>query len=80
MLLNHKRQAFRPSCPSGGNWYSCGYGSRFVGCCKSQPCVNNCPAGNLEPASFDPSYYGKFPDQECSAGSWYTCTGTTPPF
>ena len=81
MSLNHKRQAFGPYCPSGGDWYSCGYGSHFVGCCRSQPCVNDCPAGTLEPASFDTSYYGQFPDQQCPAGSqWYTCTGTTPAF
>ena len=81
MSLNHKRQAFGPYCPSGGDWYSCGYGSHFVGCCGSQPCDNDCPAGNLEPASFDTSYYGQFPDQQCPAGSqWYTCTGTTPAF
>jgi len=81
MPPNHKRQVFGPYCPSGGDWYSCGYGSRFVGCCKSQPCVNDCPAGNLEPASFDPSYYDKFPDQQCPKGSlWYTCTNTKPAF
>ena len=81
MPPNHKRQVFGPYCPSGGDWYSCGYGSHFVGCCKTQPCVNDCPAGNLEPASFDISYYGQFPDQQCPEGSqWYTCTGTTPAF
>ena len=80
MSLNHKRQAFGPYCPSGGDWYSCGYGSHFVGCCRSQPCVHDCPAGNLEPASFDTSYYGQFPDQQCSAGQWYTCNFTTPAF
>ena len=75
------RQAFSPSCPSGGTWYACGTGSTFVGCCKSEPCVNGCPAGNLEPASFDPSWYGKFPDQQCPIGSqWYTCALTNPAF
>jgi hypothetical protein len=81
MPPNHKRQVFDPSCPSGGNWYSCGYGSNFVGCCKSQPCDNDCPAGNLEPASFNINYYGQFPDQQCPKGSqWYTCAYTKPAF
>ena len=81
MPPNHKRQVFDPSCPSGGNWYSCGYGSNFVGCCKSQPCDNDCPAGNLEPASFNINYYGQFPDQQCPKGSqWYTCAHTKPAF
>ena len=75
------RQDFSPSCPSGGKWYACGTGSNFVGCCRSEPCENGCPTGNLEPASFDPNWYGKFPDQECPSGSlWYTCQLTDPPF
>ena len=75
------RQDFSPSCPSGGNWYACGTGSSFVGCCNSEPCDNGCPDGNLEPASFNPAWFGKFPDQECPTGSlWYTCQDTNPPF
>ena len=75
------RQAFQPSCPSGGNWYACGSGSNFVGCCTSEPCANSCPDGNLEPASFNSSYYGQFPDQQCPTGSrWYSCAYTDPPF
>jgi len=74
------RQAFGPYCPSGGNWYACSSGSLFVGCCRINPCVADCPAGDLEPASFDPAFYGQFPDAECVAGQWYTCSGTTPPF
>ena len=80
MSLILSRQAFGPSCPSGGTWYACASGSKFVGCCNSEPCSHGCPAGNLEPASFDPKYYGQFSDQQCSSGSWYTCTGTSPPF
>ena len=81
MSLLNRRQAFEPSCTSGGTWYSCGFGSRFVGCCRSSnACENGCSAGNLEPATFDPDSYGDFPDQECSIGLWYTCTATNPPF
>ncbi|KAF2088292.1 hypothetical protein K490DRAFT_39912 [Saccharata proteae CBS 121410] len=80
MSFLRARQDFSPSCPNGGSWYSCGYGSRFVGCCRSEACANNCPAGNLEAASFDPSFYGQFPDQNCGNGEWYSCNATVPPF
>ena len=77
------RQAFSPSCPSGGTWYACSTDSLFVGCCNGSvsPCALGCPDGLLEPASFDPAYWGTFPDQECSIGSqWYTCANSEPPF
>lgn len=79
------RQSFDPSCPSGGSWYACTTGSRFVGCCTGSidPCneKTSCPQKNLKPASFDISEYGTFPDQTCDADSnWYTCTGTNPAF
>jgi hypothetical protein len=76
------RQAFfGPYCPSGGDWYACSSGSNFVGCCRIDPCVADCPIGDLEPASFDPAFYGKFPDQQCPKGSqWYTCADATPAF
>lgn len=81
MSLLFRRQEFSPSCPSGGDWYACETGSKFVGCCNSSPCVNGCPDGNLAPASFDPAFYGKFNDQECPKGSrWYSCAYTNPPF
>ncbi|KAI9738612.1 MAG: hypothetical protein M1834_008116 [Cirrosporium novae-zelandiae] len=68
------------SCPSGGDWYACTPGG-FVGCCASDPCTNDCPDGNLKPASFQASQYGKFSDQLCNLGSsWYTCAYTDPPF
>lgn len=79
------RQSFDPSCPSGGSWYACTTGSRFVGCCTGSidPCneKTSCPQKNLKPASFNISEYGMFPDQTCNADSnWYTCTGTNPAF
>ena len=75
------RQAFSPSCPSGGTFYACQSGTNFVGCCNSEASSNGCSDGNLEPASFNTAYYGQFKDQECPTGSrWYTCTGTKPPF
>lgn len=77
----HRRQAFQPSCPSGGDFYACQSSENFVGCCASQACDDGCPDGNLEPASFDPSFEGQFHDQQCPTGSrWYTCSSTQPPF
>ncbi|THY96865.1 hypothetical protein D6C95_05077 [Aureobasidium pullulans] len=79
------RQSFDPSCPSGGSWYACTTGSRFVGCCTGSidPCdeTTSCPTKNFKPASFDTAEYGTFPDQTCDADSnWYTCAGTDPAF
>ncbi|EMF16674.1 uncharacterized protein SEPMUDRAFT_27757, partial [Sphaerulina musiva SO2202] len=68
------------SCPSGGTFYACGDGSKFTGCCGSNPCTVGCPAGWLEPTSFDTSQYGVFADQQCSTGLFYTCNFTSPPF
>jgi hypothetical protein len=88
-LIYHRdlwsRQSFDPSCPSGGSWYTCTTGSRFVGCCSGSvdPCdeTTSCPQKNLRPASFDIAEYGTFPDQTCDADShWYTCAGTNPAF
>jgi hypothetical protein len=59
------------SCPSGGTFWACGDGSRFVGCCASEPCSVGCPAGNLKSSSFDASQYGKIPGkQECGHAAW----------
>ncbi|KAI4722802.1 hypothetical protein E4T48_00823 [Aureobasidium sp. EXF-10727] len=79
------RQSFDPSCPSGGSWYACTTGSKFVGCCTGSidPCneKTSCPHQNLKPASFDVAEYGTFPDQTCDADSkWFTCAGTDPAF
>ena len=66
------------SCPSGGSFYACASGSKFVGCCDTNPCgANGCPAGLLQPASFDATQYGQFSDQQCNAGLFYTCIYAT---
>lgn len=81
MLAARYSSSIDPSCPSGGTWYACPRGAGFLGCCASNPCNNNgCPDGNLKPASFNGSDYGNFPDQECTAGQFYTCANTKPPF
>lgn len=75
---------FAPSCPSGGNFYVCTTGARFVGCCTFNPCNDHgCESTDLRPASFDLRKYGMFADQTCSGnnpGRWYVCTDTNPPF
>ncbi|KAF2192662.1 hypothetical protein K469DRAFT_621189 [Zopfia rhizophila CBS 207.26] len=74
MSLYRKREDYGFSCSSGGQWYACGYGSYFVGCCGSDPCKTGCSKGNLQPASFDEDAYSKFPDANCPSGSeFYTC-------
>lgn len=71
-----KHRDFTPSCPAGGQWYACA-DSKFVGCCASDPCKNDCAAGSLRPASFPKEQYEQFPDASCESGSkFYTCTGT----
>lgn len=61
------------TCQAGGSFYACADGSRFVGCCRSNPCTNGCATGNIEPSSFDAAQYGQFPDLQCNAGLYYTC-------
>lgn len=77
------RQVFQPSCPQGGDWAACNFGSRFVGCCleASAACVDGCSQENLKPASFLKERYLDIPGSTCPKGSeWYTCASTTPTF
>ncbi|KAF2663936.1 hypothetical protein BT63DRAFT_461054 [Microthyrium microscopicum] len=69
----------QPTCPTGGSWYICVDSStKFIGCCKSNPCSNSagCPISDLSSASFNSAAYGTFPDQTCGngQGDFYTCT------
>ena len=80
MLRTHSLQYINPSCPQGGSWFVCPFGSRFLGCCASDPCQNGCPGKNLKAASFNASDYGQFANQECATGQFYTCDKTNPPF
>ncbi|SMY20315.1 unnamed protein product [Zymoseptoria tritici ST99CH_1A5] len=69
------------SCPSGASFYACGAGSKFVGCCASNPCgTTGCAAGSLRSTSFDSGQYNELPDQECSKGRFYKCSAIDPPF
>ena len=80
MLQARSLQYINPSCPQGGSWFVCSSGSRFLGCCESNPCQNGCPENNLKAASFNTTDYGQFANQECVTGQFYTCNKTNPPF
>ncbi|CZT20509.1 uncharacterized protein RCC_06369 [Ramularia collo-cygni] len=69
------------SCTLGGKFYACASGSRFVGCCTTNPCgTTSCSAGHLVATSFDPAAYDVFVDQQCSGGLFFTCSNISPPF
>ncbi|KAF2244245.1 hypothetical protein BU26DRAFT_96452 [Trematosphaeria pertusa] len=73
-LLARELSTFSPTCPSGGTWYACASGSKFVGCCTSDPCTNGCSQGNIQPVAFNASAYGTYPDASCGASStFYSC-------
>ncbi|KAL9010587.1 MAG: hypothetical protein Q9173_004498 [Seirophora scorigena] len=77
------RQVFQPSCPRGGSWTACGFGSRFVGCCleASSACIIDCSAEHLKPASFAKDRYLDVPGSVCPDDAlWYTCQSTVPTF
>ncbi|RAR05396.1 Poliovirus receptor-related protein 2 [Stemphylium lycopersici] len=61
-------------CPTGGKWYACSSGSKFVGCCTADPCSNGCVQGNIRPGAYNISHHGEWPDASCgSASDFYTC-------
>lgn len=77
------RQVFQPSCPEGGAWVACGFGSRFLGCClqASAACLNGCSTDDLKPASFLKDRYLDVTGSVCPGDSlWYTCKNTDPTF
>src|SRR5215472_15964668 len=80
MPQTHSHQYINPSCPLGGSWFACPSGSRFLGCCTSDPCQNGCPKNNLKAASFNATDYGQFANQQCTTGQFYICQKTNPPF
>ncbi|OAL57014.1 hypothetical protein IQ07DRAFT_582281 [Pyrenochaeta sp. DS3sAY3a] len=63
-------------CPLGGKWYACSTGSKFVGCCTSDPCGSTgCVQGNVRSGGYNISHYGEWPDASCGAASdFYSCS------
>ena len=74
------------SCPFGGQFFVCeGNTTEFLGCCNSDPCVNDgvCPDDDLRVATFNKDRYEDLPREECAPGAdhlWYTCAFNNPPF
>jgi hypothetical protein len=63
------------TCPrDGSRWYACDSGSRFVGCCKLDPCKHGCDQDYVGAASFSKDIMGKFPDASCRKGTFFSCT------
>ncbi|KAF1947278.1 hypothetical protein EJ02DRAFT_417865 [Clathrospora elynae] len=66
---------FEFHCPIGGEWYGCSTGSKFVGCCTTDPCTNGCVQGDIRPGGYNVSHHGEWPDASCgSASDFYTCS------
>ncbi|KAH7127032.1 hypothetical protein B0J11DRAFT_292448 [Dendryphion nanum] len=81
MSPSNSTNNFGMNCPSGGDFHACSSKSLFVGCCASDPCSNDCPAGNLKPTGFAVTKHGNMTDASCPMGSqFYTCVydGKTP--
>ena len=55
--------------------YACDKGSRFVGCCTTDPCSNGCAQGNIRPGAYNITHYGEWPDATCgTASTFYSCS------
>ncbi|CAI6340303.1 unnamed protein product [Periconia digitata] len=73
---------FDQQCPNDSKFYACSRSSKskFVGCCKIDPCelATGCTITNLQPLSFNASHHGTDtfpPDPECGSVDIkpYTC-------
>ncbi|KAL1793989.1 hypothetical protein ACET3X_007410 [Alternaria dauci] len=61
-------------CPSGGTWYACETGTKFLGCCMSDPCVHGCFGDMLRPAGRSSSLYNLSPGGSCGGNTpMWTC-------
>ena len=75
-----RRSDLQPSCPQGGTYYACDYGSRFLGCCTSNPCDKGCPTGGLHVMTFNTQYTLKAAGA-CAAGAqWWRCPNMSSAF
>lgn len=74
------------SSPTNSVFYSCDYGSRFLGCCAdtspNEVCEHGCSGGSvLEVAIFNSFDFDPIDKQSCEhtdggqEGTWYTCPG-----
>jgi len=62
-------------CQAEAKWYACDKGSRFVGCCTTDPCSKGCAQGNIRPGAYNITHYGEWPDASCgTASTFYSCS------
>jgi hypothetical protein len=55
--------------------YACETGTKFVGCCTSNPCINHCVGDQLRPAGFSTRVYNRSPGGTCGGDTgFWTCT------
>jgi hypothetical protein len=77
MQSNHPNATV--TCPrDGSRWYACNSGSRFVGCCKLDPCRYGCDRDYVGAARFQKGIDGQVPDATCHEGSFYMCSNPSP--
>ncbi|KAI0514573.1 hypothetical protein F5B22DRAFT_233200 [Xylaria bambusicola] len=82
------RTKFGLTCPVDGKFHICQKSStKFIGCCKVDPCTSEldgvCPDSELFVASYSAASGVMFLKQDCADplnGSWYTCDNARPPF
>ncbi|KAF2496431.1 hypothetical protein BU16DRAFT_561246 [Lophium mytilinum] len=62
-------------CPQGDAlWHTCDSDSKFLGCCRKEPCKNGCLKEDLVPANIVPAAVNKLPSGRCPQGAdFYTC-------
>ncbi|KAF1847962.1 uncharacterized protein K460DRAFT_414603 [Cucurbitaria berberidis CBS 394.84] len=67
-------------CPAGGTWYACQTGTKFIGCCTSDPCGTGCFGERLRPAGVSTKIYDQYPGGSCGGNTdFWTCL-TEPTF
>lgn len=66
-------------CPrDGSKWFVCESGSKFVGCCKLNPCERGCEAESLGAALMDVQAHGNVMDGFCLGDTkFYSCVDNT---
>ncbi|KAK5628682.1 hypothetical protein RRF57_004397 [Xylaria bambusicola] len=83
------RAKFGLTCPVDGQFFICQNSStKFIGCCKVDPCTSEldgvCPDSELFVASYSAASGMMFLQQDCAdpfnGSIWYTCDNARPPF
>jgi hypothetical protein len=66
------------TCPrDGSRWYACDSGSRFVGCCKLDPCKHGCDKNYIGAARFSADSFEQIQDAGCpDQANFYLCSNS----